>query len=179
MSALIILNPQRDIPVSSTTLDRINDLIQQQWDCVVLTSKGLEHFHLELEGAGVSAEEVAAFEPEPEIYIRSGGRLIAARSPITATMRARDAKTIRIYCQTTRYGSRSAFDGDGVGGVSLLTQLQDRKIKQVTICGFTDILATAMHAHDKNFQVSVYAEPGPSQIINEDRPRWQREFTFI
>jgi len=178
MSALIILNPQRDIPVSPANLAMINSLIQQQWDCVVRTSKGLEHVHPELEGAGVSVEEVAAFKPEPAIYIRKGGSIIAARSPITATMRARDAKTIRIYCPTARYSSGSAFDGESDGDVSLLTQLQDRKINRVTICGFTDILATAMHAH-KNFQVSVYAEPGPSQIINEDLSRWQREFTFI
>ena len=170
MSALIILNPQLGYPI--TNLAVINGLIRQQWDCIVLTSKGSEPFHPDLEGAGVTAEEIAAHEPEV-VYTGVGG------GPITATMRARDAKTIRIYCQTTRYGSRSAFDGDGVDGVSLLTQLQERKINRVTICGFTDILATAMHAHDKNFQVSVYAEPGPSQIINEDRPRWERNFTFI
>ena len=172
MSALIVLRPQlgNSTPAIIAT---INSLIRQQWDCVVLTSSGEKPFHPDLQGPGVSAEEVAAYdEPYTGVAIDStcGG------GPVTATMQAAAAKTIRIY-ENLPY-NYNAFDGVGVNDVPLLTQLQARKINRVTICGFTDILATAMAAYNNNFLVSVCAND-PSQVINQDLPRWQRHFTFI
>ena len=175
MSALIVLRPQLGNPISREILAVINGLIRQQWDCVVLTSSGEKPFHPDLQGPGVSAEEIAAHESDSEPYTGISDSTCGG-GPVTATMQARAAKTIRIY-EHLPY-NYNAFDGDGVDGVSLLTQLQARQINRVTICGFTDILATAMAAYNNNFLVSVYADD-PSQVINEDVSRWQRHFTFI
>ena len=174
MSALIVLTPQSGHPIAPAILARINGLIRQQWDCVVLTSKGNTPFHPDLEGTGVTAAEVAVYKSDSELYTGVTIDPIGG-GPVTAEMQARAAKTIRIFSEKDLYSS-SAFDGTGVNGVSLLTQLRARQINRVTICGFTDILATAIEAYNKNFLVSVYADD-PSQIINEDLRAWH--FTFI